>query len=47
MVQNGGVSINRHKVSDVSETIGKTKLLHDKYLLVQKGRRNYYLVNAE
>jgi tyrosyl-tRNA synthetase len=47
MVQNGGVSINRHKVADVAETIGKGKLLHDKYLLVQKGKKNYYLENAE
>ena len=47
MVQNGGVSINRHKVADVAETLSKGKLLHDKYLLVQKGRKHYYLVNAQ
>ena len=47
MVQNGGVSINRQKIADVAETVGKGKLLHDKYLLVQKGRKNYYLVNAK
>jgi len=47
MIQNGGVSINRHKVETVDEVINNQKLLHQKYLLVQKGKKNYYLVNAE
>lgn len=46
MIQNGGVSINRIKVASIDETINDTKLLHKKYLLVQKGKKNYYLVNA-
>lgn len=46
MVQNGGISINRNKVSDIATQINSSLLLHDKYLLVQKGRRNYYLVRA-
>jgi tyrosyl-tRNA synthetase len=44
MVQNGGISINRNKVSDIATQINSSLLLHDKYLLVQKGRKNYYLV---
>ncbi len=47
MVQNGGVSINRYKVENISETITLSQLLHDKYLLVQKGKKNYYLVNVK
>jgi tyrosyl-tRNA synthetase len=47
MVQNGGVSINRHKVADVAHTVTKEQLLHGKYFLVQKGKKNYYLVNAK
>ena len=47
MIQNGGVSINRNKVPDVSFTVGNNLLLHGKYLLVQKGRKNYYLVTAQ
>ena len=43
MVQNGGVSINRKKVEDVKMMIDNSMLLHQKYLLVQKGRKNYYL----
>lgn len=46
MVQNGGVSINRNKVSDVSMLLSEDLLLHKKYLLIQKGKKNYYLVQA-
>lgn len=45
-VQGGGVSINRNKVSDISMKISLDILLHEKYLLVQKGKRNQYLVQA-
>jgi tyrosyl-tRNA synthetase len=46
MIQNGGVSINRTKIGAADEIIDDKKLLHEKYLLVQKGKKNYYLVNA-
>ncbi len=46
MVQSGGVSVNRKKVEDVQLIINQSLLLHDKYLLVQKGKKNYYLVKA-
>lgn len=46
MIQGGGVSVNKMKISD-----GKQKaqfdLLQDKYLLAQKGRKNYYLITIE
>jgi tyrosyl-tRNA synthetase len=45
-VQGGGVSINRNKVGDIAFTVGKELLLHEQYLLVQKGKKNYYLVKA-
>jgi tyrosyl-tRNA synthetase len=47
MIQNGGVSINRIKIAAVDEVIDDQKLLHQKYLLVQKGKKNYYLVGAK
>src|SRR5688572_13490943 len=46
MIQNGGVSINRVKIDQVSRQVSTSDLLHGKYLLVQKGRKNYYLVKA-
>lgn len=45
-VQGGGVSINRKKVEDIQLTINSSLLLHNQYLLVQKGKRNYYLVKV-
>jgi tyrosyl-tRNA synthetase len=47
MVQNGGISINRNKVEDVQFSINSGLLLHEKYLLVQKGKKNYYLVEVK
>jgi tyrosyl-tRNA synthetase len=44
MVQQGGVSINRNKINDTTMKIEESLLLHRKYLLVQKGKKNYYLV---
>lgn len=46
MVAGGGVSINKHKVTDPTSTISTEALLQDKYLLVQKGKKNYFLLHA-
>jgi len=43
MIQNGGVSINRKKISDIQMIVDSSLLLHKKYLLIQKGKKNYYL----
>ena len=45
-VQGGGVSINRKKIDNFQLAIENSLLLHDKYILVQKGKKNYYLVNC-
>lgn len=45
MVQGGGVSINRKKVESIDLKVDSSLLLHNKYLLVQKGKKNYYLVS--
>jgi tyrosyl-tRNA synthetase len=46
LVQGGGLSINRVKIENPDETIGLNKLLNGKYLLIQKGRKNYSLVRV-
>lgn len=46
MLQNGGVSINRIKVEDLQLKMETSMLLHGKYLLVQKGKKNYFLVKV-
>jgi tyrosyl-tRNA synthetase len=45
MVQGGGVSINRNKIDNIQLTIDDNFLLHSKYILVQKGKKNYFLVS--
>ena len=46
MIQNGGVNINRKKVDNLQMMIDGSFLLHKKYILVQKGKKNYYLIKA-
>jgi tyrosyl-tRNA synthetase len=46
-VQGGGVSINRNKVDAVSFVVNESLLLHQQYLLLQKGKKNYYLVTIK
>lgn len=45
MLQNGGISINRKK-AEASLVVNTGMLLHDKFLLIQKGKKNYYLVSV-
>lgn len=40
----GAVSLNRNKITDVNLKVDTRLLLHQKYILVQKGKKNYYLV---
>jgi tyrosyl-tRNA synthetase len=47
MVQGGGVSLNKTKVTDINATVGADELIQGKYLLVQRGKKNYYLVVAQ
>ncbi len=46
MVQGGGISINRKKVEDVAFKVESGLLLHGEYLLIQKGKKSYYLVSV-
>jgi tyrosyl-tRNA synthetase len=46
MLKDNGLSINKQKVNDAYQ-ITSSDLLNDRYILVQKGKKNYYLVIAE
>ncbi len=46
MVQGGGVSINKLKVETAEYKVDNSQLLNEKYLLVQKGKKNYWLVKV-
>lgn len=46
MIQGGGVSINKNKMEDMSLLINSSHLINHKYILVQKGKKNYFLIKA-
>ena len=46
-VQGNGLSINKEKVTDPESIIDQNVLIGDKYLLVQKGKKNYFLLISE
>jgi len=46
LVQSGGISLNKEKLSNQDEIINADKLLNGKYLLVQRGKKNYTLLIA-
>ena len=46
MVQGGGVSLNKEKVADAQRAVTEEDLIAGKYLLVQRGKKNYYLVTV-
>ena len=47
MTQGGGVSINKEKITDQNMVIDSSMLLNDKYLLAQRGKKNYFLLIAK
>ena len=47
LVQGGGVSLNKEKLQAVDQVITTDDLLNGKYLLVQRGKKNYYLITVE
>jgi tyrosyl-tRNA synthetase len=47
LVQGGGVSINKMKIDDAEMMLKSDSLLNGKYLLVQKGKKNYYLIKTK
>ena len=46
MVKGGGVSINKSKILNADE-LPEINLLQDKYILVQKGKKNYFLIEVK
>jgi len=44
MIQGGGVSVNKVKISDVNQRFSQENLVNDRYLIVQRGKKNYFLL---
>ena len=47
MTQGGGVSINKEKLTDQNTLITTAHLLNDKYILAQRGKKNYFILIAK
>ncbi len=46
-IQGGGLSVNKEKVAEMMATFGTANLINDQFIIVQKGKRNYFLLIAE
>ncbi len=44
MVQGGGILLNKEKITDINFKIDKSALLSGNYIVIQKGKKNYFLV---
>ena len=44
MVLGGGVSVNRQKIADINHIIDKAAIIAENYIIIQKGKKNYYLI---
>ena len=47
LVKGGGVSINKEKIQDVELTVDASYLLNNKYILVQKGKKKYFVLQCQ
>jgi tyrosyl-tRNA synthetase len=47
MIKNGGVSINKARIDDEFYCVKQSDVLNDKFILVQKGKKNYYLLTCK
>lgn len=46
MISGGGVSVNKEKVTDPAQVFTREDLIREKFLVAQKGKKNYYLIIA-
>jgi tyrosyl-tRNA synthetase len=46
LVQGGGLSLNKEKIENPDIIVNLQTLLNNKYLLIQKGKKNYYLIRV-
>jgi tyrosyl-tRNA synthetase len=47
LIKGGGLSINKEKVKDENFTITRNHFINNKYILVQKGKKNYFLIRVK
>ncbi|SES15504.1 tyrosine--tRNA ligase [Pedobacter rhizosphaerae] len=47
LIQGGGVSVNKEKIADATQVFNSENLINDQFIVVQKGKKNYFLLIAE
>ena len=47
MIQSNGFSFNKDKFTDPNATVNDSLLINGKYILAQKGKKNYFLIVAK
>ncbi|MGO4876879.1 tyrosine--tRNA ligase [Pedobacter psychrotolerans] len=47
LIQGGGVAVNKEKVTDAMQVFNTGNLINDQFIVVQKGKKNYFLLIAE
>jgi len=46
LIQGGGVSVNKEKIADANQVFNAENLINDKFIVIQKGKKNYFLLIA-
>jgi tyrosyl-tRNA synthetase len=46
LIQGGGVSVNKEKLKDAADRMDLSQLLNNRFIIVQKGKKNYFLIIA-
>lgn len=47
MIQGNGFSINKEKMNDISRSVSESDIIDGKYILVQKGKKDYFIINIK
>jgi len=47
LIQGGGVSVNKEKITDINQVFNSENLINNRFIVVQKGKKNYFLLIAE
>ena len=47
MIQGGGIAINKDKVNDIAAEVTESDIVNGHYILAQKGKKNYFIINVK
>ena len=47
MIQGGGIAINKDKVTDIAASVTEEDIVNGHYILAQKGKKNYFIINVK